>query len=112
MSDSFEHKALPIKHIPGPEGVRGRNSNNELIKEKLGWAPSISMKDGLKVTYFWIKEQLQKEGGDAASTRAAPLWAALRPWSWACCARATPRSLQASKRGGGAIKPLALLTKL
>jgi GDP-D-mannose 3',5'-epimerase len=66
LAASFESKALPIKHIPGPEGVRGRNSNNDLIKEKLGWAPSISLKDGLKVTYFWIKEQLGKEGGDAA----------------------------------------------
>lgn len=49
----------------GPEGVRGRNSNNELIKEKLGWAPSISLKEGLKVTYFWIKGEIEKEGGQA-----------------------------------------------
>jgi GDP-D-mannose 3', 5'-epimerase len=59
---SFEGKKLPIKHIPGPEGVRGRNSNNDLIKEKLGWAPSISLADGLKVTYFWIRGELEKEG--------------------------------------------------
>lgn len=58
---SIEGKNLPVKHIPGPEGVRGRNSNNDLIKEKLGWAPSISLKDGLAVTYAWIKEQLSKE---------------------------------------------------
>lgn len=64
LAMSFENKNLPIKHIPGPEGVRGRNSNNDLIKEKLGWAPSISLKDGLRVTYFWIKDQLAKEGGD------------------------------------------------
>ena len=62
---SFESKSLPIKHIPGPEGVRGRNSNNDLIKAKLGWAPSISLADGLKVTYFWIKGELEKEGGNA-----------------------------------------------
>jgi hypothetical protein len=49
---------LPIKHIPGPEGVRGRNSNNELIKEVLGWAPSISLKDGLGKTAPWILEQV------------------------------------------------------
>lgn len=66
LAGSFEGKALPIKHIPGPEGVRGRNSNNDLIKEKLGWAPSISLADGLKVTYFWIKGELAKEGGDAS----------------------------------------------
>ncbi|RZS15101.1 hypothetical protein BHM03_00046894 [Ensete ventricosum] len=41
---SFESKNLPIHHIPGPEGVRGRNSDNTLIKEKLGWAPSMKLK--------------------------------------------------------------------
>lgn len=41
---SFENKKLPIHHIPGPEGVRGRNSDNTLIKEKLGWAPSMRLK--------------------------------------------------------------------
>jgi len=41
---SFEEKKLPIHHIPGPEGVRGRNSDNNLIKEKLGWAPNMRLK--------------------------------------------------------------------
>ncbi|GAU11629.1 hypothetical protein TSUD_346210 [Trifolium subterraneum] len=58
---SFENKSIPIQHIPGPEGVRGRNSDNTLIKEKLGWAPTMKLKDGLRITYFWIKEQLEKE---------------------------------------------------
>eukprot|EP00252_Welwitschia_mirabilis_P005137 TRINITY_DN1555_c0_g1_i6.p1 TRINITY_DN1555_c0_g1~~TRINITY_DN1555_c0_g1_i6.p1 ORF type:complete len:391 (+),score=79.66 TRINITY_DN1555_c0_g1_i6:415-1587(+) len=58
---SFENKKLPIHHIPGPEGVRGRNSDNTLIKEKLGWAPTMRLKDGLRITYFWIKEQIEKE---------------------------------------------------
>ncbi|KAL9250380.1 GDP-mannose 3,5-epimerase-like protein [Drosera capensis] len=58
---SFENKKLPIHHIPGPEGVRGRNSDNTLIKEKLGWAPTMKLKDGLRITYFWIKEQIEKE---------------------------------------------------
>ena len=40
---------LPVKHIPGPQGVHGRNSDNTLIKASIGWAPSISIKDGLKV---------------------------------------------------------------
>ena len=40
----FEDKKLPIHHIPGPEGVRGRNSDNTLIKEKLGWAPTMKLK--------------------------------------------------------------------
>ncbi|KAJ1450236.1 hypothetical protein M885DRAFT_621833 [Pelagophyceae sp. CCMP2097] len=58
---SFEGKALPIKHIPGPEGVRGRNSDNVMIKEKLGWAPSIPVAQGLAKTYFWIKGEIEKE---------------------------------------------------
>ncbi|KAH7576782.1 hypothetical protein JRO89_XS01G0148300 [Xanthoceras sorbifolium] len=58
---SFDDKKLPIEHIPGPEGVRGRNSDNTLIKEKLGWAPTMKLKDGLRITYFWIKEQIEKE---------------------------------------------------
>jgi GDP-D-mannose 3', 5'-epimerase len=62
----YETKQLPIKHIPGPEGVRGRNSDNELIREKLGWEPTIKLADGLKVTYFWIKSQLDAETGDKA----------------------------------------------
>lgn len=41
---SFENKQLPIHHIPGPEGVRGRNSDNTLIKEKLGWAPTMKLR--------------------------------------------------------------------
>merc|ERR1711990_765665 len=49
---------LPIKHIPGPEGVRGRNSDNTLIKEVLGWAPSTPLKEGLGYTYHWIKSQV------------------------------------------------------
>lgn len=58
---SYEQKTLPIKHIPGPQGVRGRNSDNTLIREKLGWAPSISIRDGLEKAYFWIKEQADAE---------------------------------------------------
>lgn len=53
-------KKLSIKHIPGPLGVRGRNSDNKLIKEKLGWAPSKPLKYGLEITYKWIEEQVKK----------------------------------------------------
>ena len=45
----FGDKKLNIKHIPGPEGVRGRNSDNQLILEKLGWEPTVTLGDGLKV---------------------------------------------------------------
>ena len=61
MVMSFEGKTLPIKHIPGPEGVRGRNSENSLILEKLGWEPTVSLKEGLKLTYGWIKKQVAKD---------------------------------------------------
>lgn len=52
---------VKINHIPGPEGVRGRNSDNTLIKQVLGWAPNISLKDGLARTYKWIDAQCTKE---------------------------------------------------
>ena len=58
MIEKFDTKELPIRHIPGPEGVRGRNSDNSLILEKLGWEPTIRLNDGLKLTYEWIKKQL------------------------------------------------------
>jgi nucleoside-diphosphate-sugar epimerase len=53
-------KSLIKKHIPGPLGVRGRNSDNNLIAEKLGWKPSLPLKDGLAKTYNWIDEQVKK----------------------------------------------------
>ena len=51
-------KTLHIKHIDGPLGVRGRTSDNRLIKEKLGWQPSMNLREGLKKTYPWILGQL------------------------------------------------------
>jgi GDP-D-mannose 3', 5'-epimerase len=71
LAMSFAGKDLPIKHIPGPMGVRGRNSDNTMIKAKLGWAPSISIKDGLKVTYEWIKQQVDAEVASGATTNFA-----------------------------------------
>lgn len=51
-------KQLSIQHIPGPLGVRGRNSDNRLIKEKLGWDAQYPLHDGLKKTYEWISAQV------------------------------------------------------
>ncbi|XP_028554483.1 uncharacterized protein LOC110103266 isoform X2 [Dendrobium catenatum] len=51
---SFENKKLPIRHIPGPEGVRGRNSDNTLIKEKLGWAPTMRLKNKSRRRSFMV----------------------------------------------------------
>ena len=56
-------KKLRLKHIRGPEGVRGRNSDNRLIYEKLGWKPENPLKDGLEKTYRWIDEQVKKTKG-------------------------------------------------
>ncbi len=52
-------KRLHKKHIPGPTGVRGRNSDNRLIEEKLGWRPSESLRDGLEKTYAWVETQVR-----------------------------------------------------
>jgi len=52
-------KSLAIKHIEGPLGVRGRNSDNRLIAQKLGWKPTGKLSDGLSVTYRWIKRQVE-----------------------------------------------------
>lgn len=52
---------LTHKHIPGPEGVRGRNSDNTKIKKVLGWAPSISLEVGFKKTMDWISAQIEAE---------------------------------------------------
>ena len=49
-----------VKHIPGPQGVRGRNSDNDRIKALIGWAPSIKLADGLRRTYDWMKEEVAK----------------------------------------------------
>jgi nucleoside-diphosphate-sugar epimerase len=48
------------KHVKGPEGVRGRNSDNSKMREVLGWEPSISLEDGLAKTYTWIEAQVKQ----------------------------------------------------
>jgi GDP-D-mannose 3',5'-epimerase len=56
-------KKLIKKHISGPQGVRGRNSDNRHIYEQLGWKPTRPLEDGLRTTYSWIKEQAEKSRG-------------------------------------------------
>lgn len=53
-------KKLDILHIPGPQGVRGRNSDNRLLYEKLGWKPQQPLKAGIEKTYHWIQGQVNK----------------------------------------------------
>jgi GDP-D-mannose 3', 5'-epimerase len=53
-------KKLSIRHIEGPEGVRGRNSDNRLVSEKLNWRTSRPLREGLEKTYGWIATQVEK----------------------------------------------------
>lgn len=62
MACDIAGKKLRKKHISGPLGVRGRNSDNTLIGEKLGWKPSQSLRAGLEKTYAWIEQQARKTG--------------------------------------------------
>ena len=75
LAESVMHiaeKKLTIRHIEGPLGVRGRNSDNRLISEKLGWCPSRPLREGLTKTYAWVAAQVQKAGsGQPANAVAA-----------------------------------------
>ena len=57
------------KHIDGPQGVRGRNSDNSKLREVLGWEPSVTLEDGLGKTYAWIEEQVKGSGLNVAAGR-------------------------------------------
>ena len=46
-------------YVEGPQGVRGRNSDNSLLRKVLGWEPQVSLEDGLERTYLWIEDQLR-----------------------------------------------------
>jgi GDP-D-mannose 3',5'-epimerase len=66
VSDIAGKKVIK-KHIPGPLGVRGRNSDNRLIGQKLGWKPSASLRCGLEKTYEWIERQVHRNEKRAAA---------------------------------------------
>jgi nucleoside-diphosphate-sugar epimerase len=54
------------RHVAGPEGVRGRNSDNTRLRQVIGWEPKITLEDGLARTYAWIEERVREraESGD------------------------------------------------
>ena len=52
-------KSLTIKNVPGPEGVRGRNSDNALISKELDWCPTRPLEHGVQETYSWIQQQVE-----------------------------------------------------
>jgi len=58
IASSIEGKEITKKHIDGPLGVAGRNSDNKLIKESIGWVPDYPLAKGIEQTYKWIKEQV------------------------------------------------------
>ena len=64
-------KKLEKRHIPGPLGVRGRNSDNRLIEGKLGWRPKQPLSAGLAVTYAWIESKVREKTGTIAFSKAA-----------------------------------------
>ena len=68
MAIEISGKDIKVQNIPGPLGVRGRNSDNRLINEKLGWAPSQQLRDGLEATYAWIAGEIMRRD----NRRAAP----------------------------------------
>jgi nucleoside-diphosphate-sugar epimerase len=58
---NYSRKNLTIKHIEGPQGVRGRNSDNHLIQQQLHWSPSQKLEQGIQKTYDWIKLQVEAQ---------------------------------------------------
>jgi GDP-D-mannose 3',5'-epimerase len=58
MVMSIAGKKLSVKHVPGPQGVRGRKSDNKLILDKLGWVPSKPLAEGLRKIYEWIRQKV------------------------------------------------------
>ena len=54
-------KKVSKNHIDGPLGVRGRNSNNDLIRKELGWDYSQTLEEGIRKTYDWISERIVNE---------------------------------------------------
>jgi GDP-D-mannose 3',5'-epimerase len=64
IAASFEDTKILKNHIPGPQGVRGRNSDNRLIERILHWTPDYDLEKGLKITYEWIKEEWKKKNSN------------------------------------------------
>ena len=64
LVSSVANKTIVKKHIDGPTGVRGRNSDNTLIFEKLAWKPNCNLRDGIEKTYSWIDSQIKNKKTD------------------------------------------------
>jgi len=62
ISDIAGKRLVKRHNLTGPQGVRGRNSDNSLLRRVLGWEPSILLREGLRLTYPWIEDELRKAG--------------------------------------------------
>ena len=58
LVSKISNKLIKIKHVDGPLGVRGRNSDNELIKKILDWDYKYTLEEGITETYLWIEKQI------------------------------------------------------
>lgn len=58
MAVDISGKPLTIRSVPGPQGVRGRNSDNRLLQSRIGWRPSAPLRDGMEKTYAWISQEV------------------------------------------------------
>jgi nucleoside-diphosphate-sugar epimerase len=52
---------ISVKHVQGPQGVRGRNSDNSRLREALKWEPQLSLEEGLERTYKWVEKQAARK---------------------------------------------------
>jgi GDP-D-mannose 3',5'-epimerase len=64
-------------HVPGPQGVRGRNSDNSRLRQVLGWEPRISLEEGLARTYAWIEDQVRADLVKSSKPAEAPAQSAV-----------------------------------
>jgi nucleoside-diphosphate-sugar epimerase len=62
------------RHVPGPQGVRGRNSDNTKLREVLGWEPQVTLEEGLAVTYRWIEQQVFSAAPQVETAAALRIW--------------------------------------
>lgn len=61
LAMDVDKKYVEINHIDGPIGVRGRNSNNDLIRQVLNWEPKYKLRQGIELTYTWIRNRIARE---------------------------------------------------
>jgi nucleoside-diphosphate-sugar epimerase len=71
MAMEIAGKPLHVRHVPGPLGVRGRNSDNRMIQDKLGWKPTRPLSEGMRKTYAWIAERVAEQGHELAGVATA-----------------------------------------